>query len=155
MYYMVEQMPKLLRVENSKGNSCAFNINYHIIFCPKYRKKVLQDEIKKDLDMIFKSIISSNDWKLIEMEIMPDHVHIFISAHPKNSPMEIVKKLKGISARLIFKKYPKFQKKEFWGRHLWSGGYYVGTAGIVTAEAILRYIQAQTNNSGGENSYNL
>jgi len=44
---MVEQMPKLLRVENSKGNSCAYNINYHLIFCPKYRKKVLTDEIKK------------------------------------------------------------------------------------------------------------
>jgi|SRR3989344_2811573 len=141
---MVEQLPKLLKIENTKGNSCAYNINYHIIFCPKYRKKVLTDEIKKDLDIIFKSVISSNEWKLIEMEIMPDHVHLFVSAHPKQSPLEIVKKLKGISARLIFKKYPKFQKKEFWGKHLWSGGYYVGTAGIVTAESIQKYILAQT-----------
>ncbi len=76
------------------------------------------------------------------LEIMPDHVHIFISAHPKNSPMEIVKKLKGISARLIFKKYPKFQKKEYWGKHLWSEGYYVGTAGVITAQAIQKYIMA-------------
>ena len=75
---------------------------------------------------------------------MPDYIHLFVSAHPKQSPLEIVKKLKGISARLIFKKYPKFQKKEFWGKHLWSGGYYVGTAGIVTAESIQKYILAQT-----------
>ena len=142
---MVEQLPKLLKIENTKGNSCVYNINYHIVFCPKYRKQVLNESIKEDLEIIFKSIISSNDWKLLELEVMPDHIHLFVSAHPKQSPLEIVKKLKGISARLIFKKYPKFQKKEFWGKHLWSGGYYVGTAGIVTAESIQKYILAQTN----------
>ena len=141
---MVEQLPKLLKIENTKGNSCVYNINYHIVFCPKYRKKVLNESIKEDLEIIFKSVISSNDWKLLELEVMPDHIHLFVSAHPKQSPLEIVKKLKGISARLIFKKYPKFQKKEFWGKHLWSGGYYVGTAGIVTAESIQKYILAQT-----------
>ncbi|MFA6074018.1 MAG: IS200/IS605 family transposase [Candidatus Woesearchaeota archaeon] len=141
---MVEQLPNLLRVENTKGNSCVYNINYHIVFCPKYRKQVLSEGVKEDLEIIFKSIISSNDWKLLELEVMPDHIHLFVSAHPKQSPLEIVKKLKGISARLIFVKYPQFQKKEFWGKHLWSGGYYVGTAGIVTAESIQKYIQAQT-----------
>ena len=141
---MVEQLPTLLKIENTKGNSCVYNINYHIVFCPKYRKQVLNESIKEDLEIIFKSVISSNDWKLFELEVMPDHIHLFVSAHPKQSPLEIVKKLKGISARLIFKKYPKFQKKEFWGKHLWSGGYYVGTAGIVTAESIQKYIQAQT-----------
>jgi len=141
---MVEQLPKLLKMENTKGNSCVYNINYHIVFCPKYRKQVLNESIKEDLQLIFKSVISSNDWKLLELEVMPDHIHLFVSAHPKQSPLEIVKKLKGISARLIFKKYPKFQKKEFWGKHLWSGGYYVGTAGIVTAESIQKYILAQT-----------
>ena len=141
---MVEQLPKLLKIENTKGNSCVYNINYHIVFCSKYRKQVLNESIKEDLEIIFKSVISSNDWKLLELEVMPDHIHLFVSAHPKQSPLEIVKKLKGISARLIFKKYPKFQKKEFWGKHLWSGGYYVGTAGIVTAESIQKYILAQT-----------
>ena len=141
---MVEQLPKLLKIENTKGNSCVYNINYHIVFCPKYRKRGLNESIKEDLEIIFKSVISSNDWKLLELEVMPDHIHLFVSAHPKQSPLEIVKKLKGISARLIFKKYPKFQKKEFWGKHLWSGGYYVGTAGIVTAESIQKYILAQT-----------
>jgi len=141
---MVEQLPKLLKIENTKGNFCVYNINYHIVFCPKYRKQILNEGVKEDLEIIFKSIISSNDWKLLELEIMPDHIHLFVSAHPKQSPLEIVKKLKGISARLIFVKYLKFQKKEFWGKHLWSEDYYVGTAGIVTAEAIQKYIQAQT-----------
>jgi putative transposase len=148
---MVEQfMVKPIKIE--KGNSCIFNVNYHIVFCPKYRKAVLTEKIKEDLELIFKSVISSNDWKLLQMEIMPDHIHLFISAHPQTSPMEIVKKLKGISARLIFKKYPKFQKKEFWGKHLWSGGYYIGTAGVVTAESILKYIQANSTKLECENS---
>ena len=107
---MVEQfMVKPIKIE--KGNSCIFNVNYHIVFCPKYRKAVLTEKIKEDLELIFKSVISSNDWKLLQMEIMPDHIHLFISAHPQTSPMEIVKKLKGISARLIFKKYPKIEAR--------------------------------------------
>ena len=138
---MVEQFV-IKPVTIEKGNSCIYNINYHIVFCPKYRKAVLTGKIKDDLEMIFKTIVAGNDWKLLEMEIMPDHIHLFISTHPKTSPMEIVKKLKGISARLIFKKYPKFQQKEYWGKHLWSEGYYVGTAGVITAEAIQKYIMA-------------
>jgi len=87
-----------------------------------------------------------NDWKLIELTIMEDHIHIFVSCHPKNSPMEIVKKLKGISSRLIFKKYPEFKKQEYWGKHLWSKGYYVGTADVVTSEAIQKYILVNSSN---------
>ena len=131
-------------VEHS--NSCVYNINYYIVFCSKYRKNVLTKEIKADLETIFKSVCEGNDWKVIELSIQPEHVHLFLSVHPKTSPMELVKKLKGISARLIFKKYPVFQKKEYWGKHLWSGGYYVGTAGVVTKEAIEKYIRANSSN---------
>jgi putative transposase len=140
---MVDFIVKPLNLE--KGNSTVYNINYHIVFCPKYRKKVL-NRIKEDLELIFKTICESNDWKILSMEIMSDHTHLFISAHPKDSVMSIVKKLKGISSRLIFKKHSSFQKQEFWGKHLWSGGYYVGTAGVVTAEAIQKYIEANSSN---------
>jgi putative transposase len=78
-------------------------------------------------------VCATHNWKIIKLSIMPDYIHLFISAHPKHSPMEIVKQLKGVSARIIFLKNPEFKKKEFWGKHLWSGGYYIGTAGIVTA----------------------
>jgi putative transposase len=136
---------KIKPITTQKGNSCVFNINYHIVFCPKFRKKALKKEIKEDLKTIFESIAYSNNWKIIELNILEDHIHIFVSAHPKNSPMEIVKKLKGISARLIFFKYPDFKKKEIWGKHLWSGGYYVGTAGVVSSEAIQKYIKANSS----------
>ena len=104
---------KPLKVE--KGNSTVYDINYHIIFCPKYRKNVLTEEIRDDLKLIFQTITSSNLWKIIEMEIMEDHIHLFISAHPKFSPTDIVKKLKGISARQIFLKFPKLRKKNIGG----------------------------------------
>jgi len=137
-------MIKPLKIE--RGNSTVYNINYHIVFCPKYRKKVLKDEIKEELNTIFRTICLSNDWNLIELTIMEDHIHIFVSCHPKNSPVEIVKKLKGISSKLIFKKFPEFKEKEYWGKHLWSEGYYVGTAGVVTSEAIQKYIVANSSN---------
>jgi len=141
---MVEQF-RVKPINVTKSNSTVYNINYHIVFCPKYRRKILVDEVKKDLELIIKTICLNNDFKLIELEIMPDHVHLFISTHPKHSPMEIVKKLKGISARLIFKTHPSLKKKEFWGKHLWSGGYYIGTAGVVTSESIQKYIRANSS----------
>ena len=127
-----------------KSNSTVYTINYHIVFCPKYRKSVLMNEIKSSLELIFESILKAENMNLLEMEIMPDHVHLFVTAHPKHSPMEIVKKLKGISARLLFKQNPKFKEKEYWGGHLWSQGYYIGTAGVITKDAILKYIQSNT-----------
>jgi len=136
--FEMKDMPK-------HGNSTVYNIFYHIVFCPKYRKKILKSEIKHDMEIIFQTICKTNDWEIIEMEIMEDHVHIFISAHPKTSPMSIVKQLKGISARMIFKSHPDFKKSEYWGGHLWSKGYYIGTAGTVSKEAIQKYIEAKSS----------
>jgi len=141
---MVEKF-KVKKIDIVRTETSAYHINYHIVFCPKYRKPVLIEQIKETTDTIFRSICATEEWDIIEIEIMADHVHIFLSAHPKNSPMEIVKKLKGISARLIFKKFPEFKQKQFWGGHLWSEGYYIGTAGVVTAEAIQKYIQANSS----------
>ena len=67
---MVDFIVKPLKLE--KGNSTAYNINYHIVFCPKYRKKVLMKKIKEDLALIFKTICESNDWNMISLEIMPE-----------------------------------------------------------------------------------
>jgi putative transposase len=141
---MVEKF-KVKKVNVNFIESAAYNINYHVVFCPKYRKPVLIEKIKATLDTIFRSICATEEWQIIEMKIMPDHVHLFISSRPKSSPMEIVKKLKGISARLIFRKYPEFKQKRFWGGHLWSEGYYIGTAGVVTSEAIEKYIIANSS----------
>lgn len=73
---------------------------------------------------------------------MPDHIHIFITTHPKYSPTAIVKVLKGVTGLRLFKKYPEL-KKQYWGGHIWSPSYYIGTAGTVSAETIKMYIENQ------------
>jgi len=81
-------------------------------------------------------------WKLMAMEIMDDHIHIFVSAPPVVSPATIVKLLKGVSARQLYLKHPEL-KKQLWKGHIWSSGYYIGTAGTVSAKSILEYVEGQ------------
>lgn len=127
--------------KNKKTSHSKYNINYHIIFCPKYRHRIFKDELSK----CFKVICHCYGYELLEQEIMPDHVHLFISAPPTVALVDIVRKLKSISANEIFKGFPRLKKSKFWGTGLWSRGYYVGTAGTVSSETILRYIQNQKN----------
>jgi len=100
------------------------NINYHFVWCTKYRKPVLNHE--KDIIEIFKEICLKYSWIIEAIEVMPDHVHIFIATPPFDAPSKIAKLLKGISARKIFKMFP-FLRKELWEGHLWSPSYYCGT----------------------------
>jgi len=80
------------------------------------------------------------------MEVMPDHIHIFISAPPFEAPTDIVKILKGVTARRLFMEFPDLKKK-LWKGSIWSPSYYVGTAGHVSAETIKRYIEEQKSSS--------
>lgn len=128
--------------EVEHGKSCVYNINYHIVWCPKYRKSVLTGKIKEFLEDQLLTICETKEWKISAMEVMPDHIHIFITAHPKYSPTAIVKVLKGVTGLRLFKKYPEL-KKEYWGGHIWSPSYYIGTAGTVSAETIKMYIENQ------------
>lgn len=130
-------------------SSANCEINYHLIWCPKYRKEILKGDVKKYLDTQLKTICDSRNWKIIEMEIMPDHIHIFISAPPYDSPTNIIRVLKGVSARNLYKEFGDL-KKGFRRGHIWSPSYYVGTAGKLSAETIRKYIQEQSK--GGVNS---
>ena len=125
-----------------RTNSSAYNINYHIVWCPKYRKPILVNDIKIYLDDVLRTISNTKGYKILALEVMPDHIHIFISAPPMDSPTGIVKVLKGVSALRLFKKYPELKTK-LWGGHIWSPSYYVGTAGHVSAKTIKKYIEMQ------------
>jgi putative transposase len=123
--------------EIKSSRHSRYNINYHIVWIPKYRRAILNEEVKKRLTTIFQEIMEEKGIEVLAQEIMPDHIHIFISSPPKNSPSLIVNWLKGISARIYnHRHYPKIK---------WTRSYYVGTAGTVTAETIKKYIQEQTN----------
>ena len=113
-----------------------YNLNYHIIWIPKYRRYVLGGDVRERLETIFREIALERGLELIALEVMPDHLHIFVSSPPKNSPALLVNWFKGISARVYNHRYEP--------RIRWTRSYYVGTAGTVTAESIKKYIAEQT-----------
>jgi putative transposase len=128
------------------------NINYHIVFIPKFRKAVLVGEkLKEILSTIIKGQCEDLQCELLALEIMPDHIHIFIGARPTSTPSKIVNQIKGNTSRqirLIFNDI-KFlgyeQKSNTWKGFdsLWADGYYCGSAGHVSQESVKRYIQEQ------------
>ena len=119
------------------SNKAVYNIGYHIIWCPKYRRKVLKDQVYIRLKEILTSISSSLDCHIDTMEIMPDHVHIFIKCSPVHSPHFIVQQLKGKSSRILREEFPSLKTKL---PTLWTRSYYCGTAGEMSAATIKKYI---------------
>jgi len=130
-----------------RTSSATYNINYHLVWCPKYRKPILEKpEVKQFLEEQIHTIAATKDFEVLALEVMPDHLHLFISAPPFDSPTEIVKVFKGVTALRLFKKFPEL-RNEYWKGKLWSPSYYVGTAGHVSAETIRKYIEEQSNSS--------
>ena len=120
------------------GRTCVFNINYHIVWSTKYRRKVLTPIIEKRLKEILIDIGKKKGFQIAEIEVgQKDHVHVFVSALPKISISYIAKMMKGISGRLLLKEFPEISKE------LWNPSYYVETIGSVSEEAIRKYIQNQ------------
>ena len=116
--------------------------NYHIIYSTKYRREVLTGEIAEAMKEINMKLAEDNVFILRAQEIMPDHVHLFITAHPKWSPSQVVKIMKGGSARMLFLRYPGL-RKGLWRGHLWNPSYYVGTVVDIKKEVVEEYIAMQ------------
>ncbi|HII53629.1 IS200/IS605 family transposase [Candidatus Micrarchaeota archaeon CG08_land_8_20_14_0_20_49_17] len=132
-------------------SSAKYNINYHSVWCPKYRREILIGERTEFLNLVLHNVAKENDWEILELKIMPDHIHLFLSAPPKFAPTGIVQRLKGRSSREMFLQFPLLKTILRKGKQ-WSPSYYVGTAGHVSEETIRRYIQEQEkgrNSSSG------
>ena len=125
-----------------KARTCVFNANYHIVWSVKYRHAALVNGVDQALKLILSAIADKKGFSIASMEVMPDHVHVFASAHPKISPSYIVKMLKGISGRLLFLQYPDLKKK-LWKGRLWNSSFYLETVGSVSDAAVKKYIEAQ------------
>jgi putative transposase len=127
-------------VKRTKG--AVYNINYHLVWCPKYRRKVLVDQVAAELRRILDEIAEQYQLEILACEIMPDHVHLFVSAPPKYSPANLAKLFKGITSRRLRQQLGTRLHRQIWKPGtLWSPSYYVGTAGNVSAEIIKRYIE--------------
>ena len=114
-------------------------INYHFVFCPRYRRKVLV----KDVEQLFKDVLceicEENDFLIVALEVMPDHVHVFLNALPSISPSDIMAKVKGVTSRRLRQEFKHLQHLP----SLWTRSFFCSTAGNVSSETIARYIAEQ------------
>lgn len=115
-------------------------LNYHLVWCPKYRRKVLEGAVADRLRMLVPEIASEHDWTVLELAVQPDHVHLFVRVRPIDSPHLIVRAFKGRTSRLLRQEFPALRRRL---PTLWTRSYFVGTAGNVSAATIQRYIEAQ------------
>ena len=126
-----------------RASHAVYDTKYHFVWVPKYRKAILSEQMSGRLKEIFREIAEQYEFDIDTMEIMPDHVHLFLSAPPRYSPAGIANTFKGISAREMFREFPEL-KRQLWGGELWGDGYFVWTTGDeVTSEVIRRYIKYQ------------
>src|SRR4030065_1860957 len=115
----------------------VFLINYHLIWCPKRRKKVLVGEIKTRLEQIINEVAKEKNIEILALEVMPDHLHLFVSSHPNILVHNLIKAFKGRSSNLLRKEYPELLKLP----SLWTHAYFVSTAGNGSSDTTENYIQ--------------
>lgn len=115
-------------------------IVYHIIFCPKRRRKVLIGPIHDRLKRIIQEVIEEHQWSLIELAIQPDHVHLFIRSNPSTLPTDIARLIKGRSAHVLREEFPVLKRLP----SLWTRSTFYSTAGNVSSEIIQKYIERQS-----------
>ena len=118
----------------------VFNIGYHLIWCPKYRRKVLVDGIDIRLKDVLLSISAQHNWTIEHLEVMPDHVHLFIKVSPDMSPAHIVSQFKGVSSRILREEFPRLKSRL---PTLWTRSYYCESVGHISEETIKKYIEDQ------------
>ena len=125
------------------GRTCVYNLNYHIVWCVKYRRKVLTNEISDRLYEICQSVANEKGFDIVSIKTSDmDHVHCFVSAPPKLSVTQTVKYLKGISGRIILREFPEL-RNQLWRGQLWNGSYFAESIGSTSENNIIRYIERQ------------
>lgn len=124
----------------AKNAGAVFSLKYHLVWCPKYRRQVLVAPVDARLKEVLAAVSESHGWTLHTLEVMPDHVHVFVEADPTACAAEIVNRLKGASSRILRDEFP-FLKSRL--PTLWSRSYFAGTVGSVSEAVIRRYIESQ------------
>jgi len=126
------------------SRTSVYNINYHIVWSVKYRRKVITPEIESYMRELIHQIADAKGFHVDEFESgHMDHVHLFVTAPPKLSPSLIIQYLKGITGRKLLEKYPEL-RKQLWKGELWNHSTYIETIGDVSSETIRKYIEHQS-----------
>ncbi|MCX4268201.1 MAG: IS200/IS605 family transposase [Lachnospiraceae bacterium] len=130
-------------MELTYGRGYVYSIQYHIVWCVKYRYEIISDDIEKRLVEILNKIANDNGFQILECNTEKDHIHLLISCSPQHYIPDIIKALKGVSARLLLKEFGEALRKKLWEGHLWNPSYFVATVSEYTEEQIRNYIQNQ------------
>ena len=129
--------------ETRRGRGYVYSIEYHIVWCVKYRHKVLTNVIENRLKEILNKIAEDNNFSILEINSEADHVHLLIECSPQHFIPNVMKALKGVSARLLMKEFGSELKKKLWGGHLWNPSYFIVTVSENTENQIKEYIRNQ------------
>lgn len=127
--------------EIKHSNHAVYQVNYHFVWIPARRKKVLIGDVAKRLHELCQEVATEHGWTILNLAIQPDHVHLFVEATPKEAPNEIVRAFKGRSSRILRHEFPHLLRLP----SLWTHSYFCRTAGNVSAAVIEQYIKGQSS----------
>ncbi len=137
-------------MDNKSLSHTRWNCQYHIVFIPKYRKKKLYGQVKRDVREILGLLCKYKGVEIVEGAVCEDHVHMCVSIPPKISVSSFMGYLKGKSTLMVYDRHPELQSK--WNKAFWARGYYVSTVGNINEETVKKYIREQEEESQREDS---
>jgi putative transposase len=124
------------------GSHTRYDLKVYLVWCPKYRKRMLTGPVAIRLRDLLRQIAAENELQIISGKIAADHVHMFLSYRAHQNISQIAQWLKGMSSRVLFQEFPHL-KKQYWGRHLWARGHFAVPSGTITDDMINDYINDQ------------
>lgn len=127
-----------LRTNNNITYQCA----YHVVWCPKYRRSVLHRPVGDRLKQIIREVADERGAEIVELEVLPDHVHLLVEVDPQYGIHRLVKQMKGRSSRYLRAEFPSLKSRI---PTLWTNSYFVATVGGATLETVKRYVENQKN----------
>ena len=123
-----------------------YDLRYHFVWVPRYRKRVLEGKIKKTIEGMIRYCCQIHEWEIYELEVSRDHVHLYIGVQPKWSPSDVMKRIKGGTSNKIREKYRELDEV-YWGATFWCDGFLVKSVGKITDKVISEYIRKHRNNN--------
>ncbi len=128
-----------------KTSHARYELWYHVAFSTKYRKRVFNGkQTQEEVELLFRQIALHYDLEVGQIEVLPDHVHLTLTAPPRIAPSQAVAILKSLSTKMLFKRF-RWMKDLYWGGEVWSGGYFVRSVGTsITKQAIEKYLEEQS-----------
>ena len=144
----MENMDNIRNNDLTHGRGYVYSLQYHIVWCTKYRRKVLKDGADSDCKEMLQSIADEYRFEITAMEVMPDHIHLLVDVTPQFFIPDMVKIMKGGIARRLFQRHPEM-KKQLWGGHLWNPSYCAVTNSERSPEMVEEYIESQKEKEWG------